>query len=148
MLNEYSVISSLTTLMEYSQQQRNFILFVQDLIVFWFASVIFFSVSSVLPSMVLSKKKGKKYGMWSQSGGWVLKLCLLLHFTGIWYLSELQNPYNPKQLQTCFFSFLFSPTDWIREEGERFLRWGSFQLLSRSQYTTQQFHTAQLCGLW
>lgn len=26
-----------------------------------------------------------------------------------------------------------------------FLCWGSFQLLNRSHYTTQQFHTTQLC---
>lgn len=102
---------------------------------------ILLSGSSALPSMFWGDE------MCSQSRGWVLKLCLLLHFSGVWYLLELQHSHRPEQLQTCFFFSLFFPTDWIREEGEWFLRRGSFQQLSRSQYTTQQFHTTQLCGL-
>lgn len=47
-------------------------------------------------------------------------------------------------IQNNYRHFIF--TDWIREEGEWFLWWGSFQLLIRSQYTTQQFHTTQHCG--
>lgn len=48
--------------------------------------------------------------MCSQSGGWILKLCLLLHFSGVWYLLELQHSHRPEQLQTCFFfSLSFFP---------------------------------------
>lgn len=54
------------------------------------------------------------------------------------------STFNIFTIPNNYMHFIF--TDWIRGEGEWFLWWGSFRLLNRSQYTTQQFHTAQLCG--
>lgn len=31
------------------------------------------------------------------------KLCLLLHFTAVWYLLEAEHFYHPKQLQIVYF---------------------------------------------